>query len=427
MMNEILLRASGALLGAAGAGGVRPRAPFVLTARSGRRIVPEGMPQKHRASAQLIVGVATLLGAFSTLVAYQVVRLFSTKPESLTTLAILNFSFWYGWAALTPIVLWIARRFPLERDTWKRSAPVHLMAVLVLTFVHVALVEWAYVTVPGSGYLGRLTWWERVQRNYFMYFDWEMMTYAAIMAFSHAASYFRQAQDRALRAAHLEARLAEAQLQALQRQLHPHFLFNTLNGISALMHRDVNEADRMLVQLSDLLRMALDRRSAQEVPLSDDLEFLAKYLEIEQARFGERLTVRYDFDPETLDALVPNLLLQPLVENSVRHAIAALSHGGVIEVTSRRVGDTLELKVRDNGPGLSKERTPSPSGGLGLSNTRSRLEHLYGSAQHLQFSDTPGGGLTVTVVMPFRRDALSRESMADEAVQPQRMAVALTR
>ena len=269
--------------------------------------------------------------------------------------------------------------------------------------------------------------WERVQRNYFMNFDWEMMTYAAIIAFSHAAGYFRQAQDRALRAAHLEARLAEAQLQALQRQLHPHFLFNTLNGISALMHRDVDAADRMLVQLSDLLRMALDRRSAQEVPLSDDLEFLAKYLEIEQARFGERLSVRYDFDPDTLDALVPNLLLQPLVENSVRHAIATLSEGGVIEVTSRRVGDTLELRVRDNGPGLSKERTPSTSGGLGLPNTRSRLEHLYGSAQHLQFSDTPGGGLTVTVVLPFRRDAVSRDSTTDDVVEARGMVVALTR
>ena len=224
------------------------------------------MPQKHTASARLIIGVATLLGAFSTLQAYQFVQLFSEKPQSLTTLAVLNFSFWYGWAALTPIVLWIARRFPLERETWKRSAPVHMIAVLILILLHVALVEWVYVTVPGTGYLGKLTWWERVQRNYFMNFDWEMMTYAAIIAFSHAASYFRQAKDRALRAAHLEARLAEAQLQALQRQLHPHFLFNTLNGISALMHRDVNAADPMLVRLSDLLRMALDRRSAQEYP-----------------------------------------------------------------------------------------------------------------------------------------------------------------
>jgi two-component system, LytTR family, sensor kinase len=426
MMNTIGQRTSRRLLGMAGAGGLRPLTQFVLTGRSGRSIVPEGMPQKHTASARLIIGVATLLGAFSTLQAYQFVQLFFEKPQSLTTLAVLNFSFWYGWAALTPIVLWIARRFPLERETWKRSAPVHMIAVLILILLHVALVEWVYGTVPGIGYL-KLTWWERVQRKYIWNFDWEMMTYAAIIAFSHAASYFRQAQDRALRAAHLEARLAEAQLQALQRQLHPHFLFNTLNGISALMHRDVHAADRMLVRLSDLLRMALDRRGAQEVPLSDDLEFLAKYLEIEQARFGERLSVRYDFDPETLDALVPNLLLQPLVENSVRHAIATLSEGGVIEVTSRRVGDTLELRVRDNGPGLSKERTPSPSGGLGLTNTRSRLEHLYGSAQHLQFSETPGGGLTVTVVLPFRRDALSRDSATSDVVEPQPMVVAFPR
>ena len=272
-------------------------------------------------------------------------------------------------------------------------------------------------TMPGSGYLGRYTWWQRVERNIIMDFDWEMMTYVAIVGFSHAAAYFRQAQDRALRASQLETRLAEAQLQALQRQLHPHFLFNTLNGISALMHRNVDAADRMLVRLSDLLRMALDRRSAQEVPLSDDLEFLEKYLEIEQARFGERLTVRYDLEPDTLDALVPNLLMQPLVENSVRHAIAARSEGGVIEVTSRRVGDSLELRFRDNGPGLRKDRTPSTSGGLGLTNTRSRLEHLYGASQHLQFSDTPGGGLTVTVVIPFRRDIIARPATV-EAVSP---------
>ena len=427
MMNRMLLRTSSLLFGTAGARGSRPLAPFVLTSRSGRRIVPRGMSQKHTASAQLIVGVATLLGGFSTLQAYQFVQLFSQHPQPITTLAVLNFSFWYGWALLSPIVLWVARRFPLERDTWKRSAAVHFGAVLVLIFVHVAFVEWVFVTVPGTGYIGKLTWWQRVQRNYIMNFDWEMMTYGAIIAFSHAAAYFRQAQDRALRAAQLETRLAEAQLQALQRQLHPHFLFNTLNGISALMHRDVHAADRMLVRLSDLLRMALDRRSAQEVPLSDDLEFLAKYLEIEQARFGERLSVRYDFDPDTLDALVPNLLLQPLVENSVRHAIAALSEGGVIEVTSRRVGDSLELRVRDNGPGLSKERTPSSPRGLGLTNTRSRLEHLYGSAQHLQFSETPGGGLTVTVVLPFRRDAVSRDSATDDVVERQPMVAALTR
>ena len=125
------------------------------------------MPQKHTASARLIIGVATLLGAFSTLQAYQFVKLFSRTRSRSRPSRVLNFSFWYGWALLAPVVLWVARRFPLERDTWKRSAAVHIVAVLVLIFVHVALVEWVYVTVPGTGYLGKLTWWQRVQRNYF--------------------------------------------------------------------------------------------------------------------------------------------------------------------------------------------------------------------------------------------------------------------
>jgi LytS/YehU family sensor histidine kinase len=162
--------------------------------------------------------------------------------------------------------------------------------------------------------------------------------------------------------------------------------------------------------------MALDRRGAQEVPLTNDLEFLGKYLEIEQARFGDRLAVRFDIDPDTLDALVPSLLLQPLVENSVRHAVAAQSQGGFVEVLSRQAGGHLELKVRDNGPGLPKERTPSPPQGLGLANTRSRLEHLYGASQHLQFSDTPGGGLTVTVIIPFRRETSAIEGTPQKVV-----------
>jgi two-component system, LytTR family, sensor kinase len=376
----------------------------------------ESMSQKHTASARLIIGVATLLGAFSTFQAYQFVRLFSEHKQPLFSLAVMNFSFWYGWALLAPVVLWVARRFPLERGVWKRSVPVHLVAVLVLIFLHVAFTEWVFVSVPGSGWQGRLTWWDRVGRNFIMNFDWEMMTYGAIIGFSHAANYFRQAQDRTLRTSQLETRLAEAQLQALQRQLHPHFLFNTLNGISALMHRDVHAADRMLVQLSELLRMALDRRSAQEVPLTNDLEFLGKYLEIEQARFGDRLAVRFDIDPDTLDALVPNLLLQPLVENSVRHAVAARSEGGFVEVVARRAGEVLELKVRDNGPGLPKERAPSPPRGLGLANTRSRLEHLYGASQRLQFSETPGGGLTVTVIIPFRRDSVAATESTTQKV-----------
>ena len=220
-------------------------------------------------------------------------------------------------------------------------------------------------------------------------------------------SYYQQAQDRALKASQLETQLAEAQLQALQRQLHPHFLFNTLNAISALMHRDVEAADQMLSKLSDLLRIALDQRGAQEVALKDELEFLQKYLEIEQARFGDRLSVDFTIEPQTLDAQVPNLILQPLVENSVRHAVAVRIEPGHIAVRARRNDDRLELSVRDNGPGLPKGRTAAPASGVGLANTRSRLERLYGASQHLTFAEPPGGGLLVTVSMPFKADEVA--------------------
>src|SRR4030095_3036394 len=201
-----------------------------------------------------------------------------------------------------------------------------------------------------------------------------MMAYWAILGAFHSVTYYNEFQDRALKASRLETQLAEAQLQALQRQLHPHFLFNTLNAISALMHRDVEAADQMLAKLSDLLRMALDQRGGQEVPLKDELEFLQKYLEIEEARLGDLLSVTCVSAPETLDAQVPNLLLQPLVENSIRHAVAVRIEPGRIEIRARQLGETLELVVSDNGPGMPPSRLTSPGKGVGLANTRSRLD-----------------------------------------------------
>jgi LytS/YehU family sensor histidine kinase len=253
----------------------------------------------------------------------------------------------------------------------------------------------------------KATWWGQVTSTFLNNFDYEMMAYWAIAGVYSAVKYHGEAQERTLKASRLDAQLAEAQLQALQRQLHPHFLFNTLNAISALMHRDVEAADQMLSRLSDLLRIALDQRGQQEVALKDELEFLQKYLEIEQARFGDRLTVEFSIDPETLDAQVPNLILQPLVENSIRHAVAVRIEPGHIAVKARRVEGVLELSVRDNGPGMPPGRLASPARGLGLSNTRSRLERLYGAAQHLTFAEPPGGGLIVTVSLPFREEEVA--------------------
>jgi signal transduction histidine kinase len=309
---------------------------------------------------------------------------------------------------MVPVVLWLARRFPFGRDTWRRSLAVHIPSMLVVTFVRVMMSEFVVLHVLRAYWTDTPTkiasYWSRVPRSYIMQFDWEIMTYCAIVGFSHAVAYYREAQERSVSASQLEARLAEAQLQALQRQLHPHFLFNTLNAISALMHRDIEAADQMLMKLSDLLRMALDQPGVQEVALKDELDFLGKYLEIEQARFGERLTVRFDVDPVTLDAQVPNLLLQPLVENSIRHAIAARVEGGLIEIRARHSREDLILEVRDNGPGLTAPRPQQSGGGVGLANTRSRLEHLYGPNHRLQFEQPAGGGLAVIVTIPFRSD-----------------------
>jgi two-component system, LytTR family, sensor kinase len=366
------------------------------------------MVQSRITRPRVIFGIATLLGCFSAFQASQFVRFFSERDTPFWILASLNFGYWYTWALLAPIVLLLASRFPLDRERWMRSLPVHLVAVLALTFVHVVMAEsirYSLALAASEVWMKNMTWWSHVSRTYFISFDWEMMTYWAIIGFWHATAYYRVAQDRALKASRLGTQLAEAQLQALQRQLHPHFLFNTLNAISALMHRDVEAADQMLARLSDLLRIALDMRGAQEVALKDELEFLQKYLEIEQTRFGERLAVRYDIDPATLDAQVPNLILQPLVENSVRHAVAVRIEPGLIAIRARKVGTNLELSVHDNGPGLPKAPGTQPGKGVGLSNTRSRLEHLYGASQVLRLEEPPAGGLIVTVMLPFREEA----------------------
>jgi LytS/YehU family sensor histidine kinase len=227
-----------------------------------------------------------------------------------------------------------------------------------------------------------------------------MMTYWTVVGLSHALHFHREAQERALTAAQLEARLAEAQLQALQRQLHPHFLFNTLHTISALIHRDAEAADEMLARLSDLLRLTLDRLGIQEVTLKEELEFLGKYLEIERTRFGERLVVDMQIEPETLDICVPNLVLQPLVENAMRHGIAPRLGGGRLQIVARLTGDRLWMMVRDNGAGLPKAKLDAFNHGVGLSNTRSRLEHLYPRNHRFEFHEPSDGGLAVTIEIP---------------------------
>jgi signal transduction histidine kinase len=345
-------------------------------------------------------GVATAFGIFSALQAYNYVSLFTDRNTPFYILLALNVTYWYAWAVLVPGMVWMARRYRFGRQNWMRAASMHALGVLAFTLTHAVLTVSARVVI--MTFDGRnLDWLMEFRTLFFLNFDWEMMTYWAIIGLIHALDFHRESQDRELTAAQLQTRLAEAQLQALQRQLHPHFLFNTLHTISALMHRDTEAADAMLARLSDLLRLTLDRVGTQQVSLKDELDFLQKYLDIERTRFGDRLQVSLDIDPDTLDASVPNLVLQPLVENALRHGIGPRIGGGRVEIVARRDGSQLRMVVRDNGQGLSTDAMNAFNTGVGVSNTRSRLEHLYGGRHRFDFQTPEGGGLTVTIVIPF--------------------------
>jgi sensor histidine kinase YesM len=235
------------------------------------------------------------------------------------------------------------------------------------------------------------------------------MTYLFLVGLAHALEYRRESERRALDSAHLQTRLVEAQLQSLQHQLQPHFLFNTLNTISGLMRIDVDAADRMMDRLGDLLRMALDSSNVQEVPLKEELEMLRKYLDIEQVRFGDRLDVALRIHPDTLAAMVPNFLLQPLVENAVRHGVAPYTRPGRIVIETTREGERLVLRIVDSGDGVAPHYLTLMNQGVGLSNTRARLQHLYRTDHACVFSNDEG--FCVTISIPFAVDTSGAEPM----------------
>jgi two-component system, LytTR family, sensor kinase len=364
---------------------------------------------------RVIAGVATALGFFSAFAAFYFVSTFTDKPQSFGLLLLLNLGYWYSWAVLAPGILWLTRKFPFDRATWKAAVPIHILGVVAATSSHVVLAVALRMATYRLAGESLDTWLHEAQEMLFLNFDWEMMTYWTIVGVGMAIKYMHEARARELSAVQLETRLVEARLHTLQRQMQPHFLFNTLNTISALMHRDVEAADAMIARLSDLLRMSLERVGVQEVPLKEELDFLSKYLEIEQTRFRDRLTVIFDVQSDTLHALVPNLLLQPLVENAIKHGIGPRPTPGEITVRARRHGAMLELDVQDNGVGLSAARLTDFNRGVGLSNTRSRLDHLYGSLHRFEFRQPAEGGLLVCIAIPMAALA-SEETGEAEAV-----------
>ena len=359
----------------------------------------------------VVLLVATALGLVSSALAWQFTLALGRPLTYWRSLVILNTCYWYVWALFTPAIVWLSQHFPFERRRLSRAFLVHIPSVAVFSFGHIAAmsgVQLWLATIAGESF----AWWPDVQRSALQNFDWEMITYWAIAGLSHAVLYYRESRDRALRTAQLETRLVEAQLAALQQQLHPHFLFNTLHAISALMHKDVEAADRTLMHLSDLLRLTLENIGHHEVSLKAELEFLSKYLQIEQTRFADRLTVRFDIQTESLDALVPNLILQPLVENAIKHGVARKAGPGHIQITARRDGDKLWMEVRDDGVGLSEDGWLALHKGIGVSTTRERLLRLFGADFRFEFH-RHHPGLAVIVAFPWRADAPPAGQSAD--------------
>ena len=309
--------------------------------------------------------------------------------------------YWLSWWILSPLVFWWCHY--LRKTRWRARAPALLLGALAAIFLaplvalllQVAL-SWLRLCIGECAHIDALwsaEWFAQAVRVAGI----NLPVYAAFVLAWHAGTFYREARDRQMAAVQLESMLQQAQLEALRSQLNPHFLFNALHSMAELVHTDPKLAEQLIVRLGELLRQVLQSSTRQEVTLAEELEFVRGCVEIEQMRLGERLRVHWEVDADALDARVPSMILQPLVENAVQHGIAAASGAGLLVVAARRDAQFLQLEIRDNGPGLA--RTAMDRGqGIGLANTRARLQRLYGDRHRFELQ--AADGLTVRVRIP---------------------------
>jgi two-component system LytT family sensor kinase len=357
------------------------------------------LSESHRRSviqALLVFGVWTFLAAFS---ASEGAVYLAQRGEPIVWSDLLTGRFldWYSCALFTPVFFWMARRYPIDRQSWKRTVPLTLLVTSACVVAKYAIL------VPIEHWMGlslQSTVAGAITRN----FANESMAFWAVIGVVHALEYNRRYREREVAAADLRARLSQAQLDALRSQIHPHFLFNTLHSISTLMHRDVEAADTMLTRLSDLLRLTMKHRSDNEITLREELALVDNYIEIMRVRFGDRVTITQNVEPAALDVLVPQFILQPLVENAFDHGIARTPGAGSIVIDAVRSNGNLELSVSDDGRG-GTSTTNGSKNGIGLTNTQLRLEQLYGSAQSMSLEKIPDRGTRVAIAIPWRMSA----------------------
>jgi len=345
----------------------------------------------------LIWGVWTIVALFFST---QVYVSYISQREPITFRDFLfQITACYLWALATPLVLWLSRRYCIERHNWRRRAALHFGVSILLSSALVTVHYPLFMVFAGRA--SSLTWL-RTFNVILLNLDKWMLIYWVILGMSHAFSYYNSFRKGELKASELRTQLVQSQLEALKMQVQPHFLFNTLHSISALLSKDTEGARKMITRLGDFLRLTLENSGTQEVTLQQEIEFLNGYLEIERIRFQDRLTTDIRVDPDVLDVRVPNLILQPIVENAMRHAIGN-STSGRVEVTAAPRNGVVRIEVKDNGPGIQAEQLVEARrgrGGVGLANTQARLAGMYGDAAHFELSNNPTGGLVVALEIP---------------------------
>ena len=359
--------------------------------------------QKMRIKMWQIFAGWTLLALFFAS-QFIIENFYSRRPLDWWRVLCLTLVFFYLWLALIPAVLQLNNRFPISRGRIFESILIHIPASIMLSATHLAIYAAIYPVfahIPGARPTSFAVEYPNLLVNFF---HLGLVFYWGVLFIKFALDSYHKYQERTLKESQLTASLAQAQLQVLKMQLQPHFLFNTLNTISELVHEDADAAEKMIVRLSNLLRIGLETAGVQLIGLKEELEFLEKYLSIEQIRFGERLGIHIDVEAEVLDALVPNMILQPLVENAIRHALSPRKKGGSIKIKAKRKQNFLLLRVCDDGQTLKKDEEIIFAEGIGLSNTRARLRHLYGTQYRFDLSVAAEGGLAIDIEIPLKKN-----------------------
>lgn len=373
------------------------------------------MTKNHILFWLLLLAVASVLGFFEALGSYASAYQGGVHYLGWKMALSWDLTKWNLWALLAPLIIWLSRLFPVNCDNHLRRGPAYILVVTCIAITHFLLhnLLHSFIVYGTDGFTAFLANFSPflAERYYVFISDFVVgiLICGLILMGSNAHDYYRQMQSGETRAAQLEAQLAQAQLQALKMQLQPHFLFNALHSVSAHL-RDTKVARTMLARIGDFLRMTLDNAGAQEITLKQELDFLRCYLDIEQTRFRDRLTIEIDVEPETWDARVPNLILQPLIENAIKHGIAPHAKRGRIDVRARRLNGDLQVQIQDNGHGLGTERADilgltreaeNNGRGIGIKTTQKRLTQLYSDSHRLEFRNQPEGGLIVTLRIPF--------------------------